>query len=235
MTQVNVATAFKGTITSIQIGSAAGPTLHDGRKQVKTALAVAGLVLGACASTVALADDAARARLTNYMCASCHGPDGHSASTGFPKLAGQQAPYIKQQLKAFKERKRDDPPARAYMFGMSSQLTEDMMDELAKHYSSKSPMKSAAVDTSKNELGKAIFEKGLSDIGVPACQMCHGPNAEGRDLYPRLAGQYPEYLLKQMLFFQSGARANAPLMHAVSESMTFDQIQAVVNYAASRN
>lgn len=201
---------------------------------MKVVAAVAGLALGVCAVAPAFAGEAERARLTNYMCASCHGPDGHSASTGFPKLAGQQAAYIKQQLIAFKERKRDDPPARAYMYGMSSQLTEEMMQELAAYYASKPPMKAAAVDTSKNELGKAIFENGLSSIGVPACQLCHGPNAEGRDFYPRLAGQYPEYLLKQMLFFQSGSRANAPLMHAVSEQMTFDQMQAVINYAASR-
>ena len=232
--QVNVPCGVAGTIASIQIGSDLGSTHRDGRNQVKKALAVAGLVLGACASTVALADDVARARLTNYMCASCHGPDGHSASTGFPKLAGQQAAYLKQQLIAFKERKRDDPPARAYMYGMASQLTEEMMQELASYYSSKSPMKASAVDVSQNELGKSIFEKGVASIGVPACQLCHGPNAEGRDMYPRLAGQYPEYLLKQMIFFQSGSRANAPLMHAVSEQMTFEQIQAVVNYAASR-
>lgn len=32
-------------------------------------------------------------------CASCHGPDGQS--TGAPQLAGQQAPYIQQQLVEF--------------------------------------------------------------------------------------------------------------------------------------
>jgi cytochrome c553 len=82
--------------------------------------------------------------------------------------------------------------------------------------------------------GKAIYEQGVVEQGIPACQTCHGPNAEGKEVYPRLAGQYPEYLLKQLLFFQSMARANAPVMHGVSDTMTFSQMQSVATYAASK-
>jgi cytochrome c553 len=199
------------------------------------AIAAAGLTLllagGAC---IGFAADTEIQRLTTYVCATCHGADGNSTSSAYPKLAGQQAMYIEQQLKAFKDRKRDDPPARAYMYGFSSQLTPDVMKKLASYYAAQAPMSGKAGDESVMEQGKALYEEGLPQNAVPACKICHGANAEGKDFYPRLAGQYPEYLLKQMLFFQSATRSNAPIMHGVTDAMTFAQMQAVAAYAASR-
>jgi len=199
------------------------------------AIAAAGLALllagGAC---IALAADTEMQRLTTYVCATCHGADGNSTASAYPKLAGQQALYIERQLKAFKDRQRDDPPARAYMYGFTSQLTPDMMKQLASYYAAQAPMSSKAGDESAMGLGKAIWEEGLPEHAVPACKICHGANAEGKDFYPRLAGQFPEYLLKQLLFFQSATRSNAPIMHGVTDAMTFSQMQAVASYAASR-
>jgi cytochrome c553 len=199
------------------------------------AIATAGLafVLAGGAST-GFAADAELQRLTTYVCATCHGVDGNSTSSAYPKLAGQQAVYIEHQLQAFKERKRDDPPARAYMYGFSSQLTPDVMKKLAAYYAAQAPMSAKGGDDAAMQEGKAIWEEGLPQHAVPACKICHGANAEGKDFYPRLAGQYPEYLLKQMLFFQSATRSNAPIMHGVTDAMNFAQMQAVANYAASR-
>ena len=49
--------------------------------------------------------------------------------------------------------------------------------------------------------GKNIFENGKGD--VPACQSCHGQNAEGNDSLgtPRLAGQIYQFLVKQLTDF----------------------------------
>lgn len=173
-------------------------------------------------------------RLTTYICATCHGTDGNGTSSAFPRLAGQHAVYLEAQLKAFKDQTRGDPSAQAYMWGMSSLLTPDTIKQLAAYYASQKPSAGKAGDAALMTAGKAIFEQGIGEQGVPACQTCHGANAQGKDVYPRLAGQYPEYLLKQLLFFQSLARSNAPLMHEVSDTMTFAQMQAVATYAASK-
>jgi len=58
------------------------------------------------------------------------------------------------------------------------------------------------------------------------CIACHGPDAKTPILpmYPKLAGQNPQYLLQQMQDIKSGARSNANsaamkgVMHLVDES-----------------
>ena len=58
--------------------------------------------------------------------------------------------------------------------------------------------------------------------------------AEGKEAIPRLAGQHPAYLVKQLAYFKAQLRANAPVMHAVTDKMTFEQMEAVATYAASK-
>jgi cytochrome c553 len=173
-------------------------------------------------------------RLTSYVCATCHGPDGNGTSSAFPRLAGQHAAYLEAQLKAFRNQIRADPSAQAYMWAMSSMLTLDTIKQLAAYYASQVPVGGKPGDAALMTAGELIYEQGIAEQGVPACRTCHGSNAQGKEIYPRLAGQYPEYLLKQLLFFQSLARANAPLMHAVTDTMTFAQMQAVATFAASK-
>jgi cytochrome c553 len=182
---------------------------------------------------MALAADEETERLVASVCATCHGADGNSTSPAFPKLAGQHALYLEHQLIAFKDRRRDDPPAKAYMFGVASALTPDQIRNLASYYAARPPMTGEPGSEALMEVGKAIYEEGLPQHAVPACKICHGANAEGKDFYPRLAGQFPQYLLKQLLFFQSATRTNAPIMHGVTDAMTFAQMQAVASYAAS--
>jgi cytochrome c553 len=45
------------------------------------------------------------------------------------------------------------------------------------------------------------------------CTACHGADGNsGSPEYPKLAGQHPEYLVKQLTEFKSGKRANAVMM-----------------------
>ena len=83
-------------------------------------------------------------------------------------------------------------------------------------------------------MGKRIFDSGLPDSGIPACASCHGDNAQGKDAIPRLAGQHPEYLVKQLAAFKSQQRGNAPVMHVVTDKMTLDQMRAIAEYSASK-
>src|SRR5450631_4613956 len=72
--------------------------------------------------------DAQRSALqkTIETCAACHGSSGRSVSPTFPKLAAQTAPYLELQLHAFKDQTRADPDAQAYMWGMASQLNDEL-------------------------------------------------------------------------------------------------------------
>jgi cytochrome c553 len=173
-------------------------------------------------------------QLATQACANCHGPNGDGISPAFPRLAGQQAAYIEAQLAAFRDHSRGDPSAMAYMWGMASQLDGQSVTQLAAYYGSQRPVPGAPGDQAAMAKGKVIYEQGLSDEGVPPCITCHGANAEGKDNIPRLGGQYQAYLVKQLAYFKSQLRGNAPVMHAVTYQMTFEQMEAATVYAASR-
>jgi len=194
------------------------------------------LVALACAAPSLQAQEADAGRLAAQVCASCHGPRGDSISPAFPKIAGQRPEYLENQLKANRDRTRADPMAQAYMWGMTSQLGDDMIKRLAAFYSGQKPAPGKAGNAALMQKGGAIYAQGIPEAKIQPCASCHGKSAEGNAVFPRLAGQHAEYLVKQLVLFKSALRegSNAPMMHAISTGMTFEQMEAVAAYLASR-
>ena len=66
------------------------------------------------------------------------------------------------------------------------------------------------------------------------CQACHGldGNSATPD-YPRLAGQYPDYLAKALRDYKSGARKN-PIMAGFAGALTVKDIDNLAAYYASQ-
>lgn len=184
----------------------------------------------------AIAQDSVGRKLATEVCSSCHGPRGESVSSAFPRLAGQQAQYLDVQLKAFRDRTRGDPMAQAYMWGMASQLDDASIASLATYYSSQKAVHGAPGAANAAAQGKAIYEAGIAGANAQPCATCHGKDGEGNGIYPRLAGQHSEYLVKQLVVFKSSLRAdtNAAIMHNISSAMSFEQMEAVAAYLAAR-
>lgn len=166
------------------------------------------------------------------VCGTCHGPEGNSTNPMFPRLAGQHSDYIVRELKFFKEQSRGDPYAIGYMWGMASGLSDETINALAQYYSVQKmgPGKSHTPATIAR--GRDIFEHGVPTEGVPACAACHGPDALGTDMFPRLAGQHAEYVMKQLASFQSNMR-NIAMMHGVAQNLRTPEMQAVADYLES--
>ena len=66
------------------------------------------------------------------VCAACHGAEGRALIPNYPHLAGQNAPYLVKQLKAFKDGSRKEPLMVPFM----APLTEADMENLAAYYAS---------------------------------------------------------------------------------------------------
>ena len=66
------------------------------------------------------------------------------------------------------------------------------------------------------------------------CQACHGldGNSATPD-YPKLAGQYPDYLAKALRDYKSGARKN-PIMAGMAGALTTNDIDNLSAYYASQ-
>ena len=65
-------------------------------------------------------------------CASCHGPAAHGTES-LPRLAGQQALYLENQLKDFNKRARSND--NAVMHAVASKLTELEIKALSEYLS----------------------------------------------------------------------------------------------------
>jgi cytochrome c553 len=204
------------------------------RRDTAIALAAA-LALAGCANIERSRDvgnpDVAGRTLAMQVCSNCHGVDGNSISPNFPRLAGQPAPYIAMQLKSFRAHQRRDPSGFEYMWGLSRKLTDAQIDSIAVYFQDSAPTANPAGSGPRAGAGKSIFERGVPDEHVPACTTCHGENAQGRDGFPRLAGQHADYVRKQLDVFQrTEGRPEGAVMKAVAHELKPQEIVAVADY-----
>lgn len=66
------------------------------------------------------------------------------------------------------------------------------------------------------------------------CQACHGVDGNSQNAdYPKLGGQYPDYLAKALRDYKSGARKN-PIMGAFAGTMSTADIENVAAYYAAQ-
>jgi cytochrome c553 len=214
-------------------GLTAGPARYLGRTAT-AGLALAALLLAACSGTAPKGESAdAVVAGTVHVCSSCHGPDGRSISSTFPRLAGQQKDYLVAQLQAFRDHTRADPHAKTYMWGMAARLSDPTIEAIAAYYSAQPPVPGEPASSPEITAGKRIFTEGIPSESVPPCMSCHGEKAAGNGPIPRLAGQHPAYLARQLEAFASNARANV-IMHRNSKDLTAVQISEVTAYLATQ-
>ncbi|MGA9855681.1 MAG: c-type cytochrome [Gammaproteobacteria bacterium] len=165
----------------------------------------------------------------------CHSTQGNNPDLGFiPRLAAQNQTYIEEQLKAFRDGSRADPPATIYMWPIVQALSDLQIRQAAEWFASQPTPAPFPPGAAASE-GKEIFLHGVLKSDVPACASCHGEKAEGNGMFPRLAGQSPQYLLAQLRYFRSGVRndKNADIMKQVSIHLTDSQMNAVADYLSS--
>ncbi len=175
-------------------------------------------------------------KIAGETCAACHANDGNSPASANPKLAGQFSEYLHRQLVNFKPQgskkaERDN----AVMAGMVAPLSNDDMRNVAAYYAAQKLKPAAAKDKDLAALGQKLYRGGNAAAGVPACAGCHGPTGAGMPAqYPRISGQFAEYIEAQLKAFRTGARANDPngMMRGVAAKLSDRDIQAVAEYAA---
>ncbi len=184
-----------------------------------------GLSLLAMSFTAA-AQDAAASANTPETCGVCHGIDGNSPAAAFPNLAGQNARYLYLQLKDFKEGRRNDP----LMSPIAKHLEKKDMQDLAKYFAEQKPKPVAfKADNARASAGKKIADDAL-------CPMCHLGGLVGQNEIPRVAGQHPEYVRKQLVDFRARNRTNdAGSMTAYSSNLSDEDIENLVHYIGSLN
>ena len=182
------------------------------------------------------ADPAKGQVIASQVCVACHAADGNSIAPANPKIAGQFSEYLHKQLVNFKpEAGKKAERENAVMAGIVATLSPDDMKNLAAYYAAQKLKPAAAKDKTLAAAGQKLWRGGNVATGVPACAGCHGPDGSGIPAqYPRIAGQYAEYIEAQLKSFQQGQRANDTngMMRGVAARMTDREMKAVADYAA---
>ncbi len=195
--------------------------------------ALAGLALAASqAQAESLVDGSADdGKAKALTCTACHGPEGNSANALWPNIAGQNAPYLLAQLKAFKDGSRQDP----LLSSQALLLTDQDMADLAVYFGSLPGAVQAVADPAHVARGEALYRGGNSENGVAACIACHGPTGRGNPaaVYPALQGQHAAYTAKQLNAYADGARetdGKTRMMRDIAVRLSKDDIEAISSY-----
>ena len=163
-------------------------------------------------------------------CARCHGFDGASDGSGaFPRLDGQSAQYLADQLRRFASGDRQN----ALMQPIAKALKDDEIGAVAQYYANVHtvPLPSRPVPAQLRDRGKQVAEVGDLSVRVQACESCHGPNGEGEPVsgVPYLGGQYSHYISLQIQMFRQGYRKSQQMI-VPAHNLSEQDITAVAAY-----
>jgi cytochrome c553 len=202
--------------------------------------ALAGAVAAACLLSQSApaqqpaADPVKGQQIASGVCAACHAADGNSTISVNPRLAGQAAEYLVKQLTDLAKPIGDKTGREnSVMRALAMTLSDSDRLSVAAYFSGQAPKFEVARDKESAALGQKIYRAGIPEKAVPACAGCHGPAGAGLPvLYPRIGGQYAEYVAAQLKAFREGSRRNSLPMQQIAFRMSDPEIIAVADFAA---
>ena len=166
------------------------------------------------------------------VCAACHGADGNSQNTIWPKLAGQHADYATRQSIMVREQQREV----AAMYPVVANISDQDLADISAYYEQQD-LQPGVADEALVDQGEAVYQAGNAESGVPACAACHGPSGSGIPgaLYPRLGGQHADYTANRLKDYRNGVVNGggdpySRIMAGVAENMTDEEIESVSSY-----
>jgi cytochrome c553 len=169
-------------------------------------------------------------------CEDCHGAagQGYVGYLVMPRLAGQTTVYLEAQLRNFAEGRR----GRELFINMARVhgVSPEARSALALHFRDANPRPFGGAPHHLVATGKRTYEEGAPAANIPACSACHGPDAKGQGVNPRLAGQIYPYIVARLSKWRgrysaetSNVGASAQMVR-ISHQMTQSQIAALAAY-----
>ena len=150
---------------------------------------------------VAMADDAAE--LYTEQCAACHGAQAlGNAATFSPRLAGQNAAYLREQTLAYQQGRRgthpDDVQGQAMRI-LLRDLSAQQVDALSV-YLAALIAPAPANESNPDGPGATLY--------ASHCATCHGQHGQGAEsiFVPRLSILSSWYLKAQLMAYENGWR-----------------------------
>ena len=162
--------------------------------------------------------DAKRGKEVSYTCLGCHGIDGYKNAYpmySVPQLEGQHPEYLVAALQGYATATaRTSPCTRR-----PPTLSEQDIADIAAYFA-----------------GKPLTPTGKSGLAVPKaaqlCSACHGADGVAvAPIYPSLAGQHQDYLVRALGEYAKGGRKN-PVMTGFAANLKDADIAVISAYYA---
>lgn len=154
-------------------------------------------------------------------CLGCHGVVSYNniyPTYKVPKLGNQHKDYIVSALKAYRSGERLHPTMRAHAVNLSDVEISKIADYFSSFKLSEQKIQSSDI--------KMIDE-------ANSCVGCHG--ADGNSMipsFPKIAGQYEDYLYQALKSYQNGQRTNA-IMSGIANTLNEKQMKKLSKYFSS--
>ncbi len=150
-------------------------------------------------------------------CGACHGASGISSDSKIPTLAGQDAQYLVDAIKAYQDESRQQEAMHKTLAGSS--LSD--IQHVAAFYS---------IQSSRPAEEKTFSAKELAD----KCERCHAPGMENpMMIFPKIRGQNREYLIKALKSYRDNQRGSSP-MHKMSLPYNEAVIESIATWYANQ-
>jgi cytochrome c553 len=187
------------------------------------AVAIAAIALWALAGVAraqqpaaAASGDLHRGKTLSYTCLGCHGIDGYKNAYpdySVPELEGQTPDYLAAALHGY----RDGDRSHLTMHSQASSLSDQDILDIASYFA-----------------GKPLTPTGKPQGTVPKaaalCTSCHGQDGVAiAPIYPSLAGQHEDYLVRAIEEYQKGGRKN-PIMKGFAATLKDEDIREIARY-----
>lgn len=174
-----------------------------------------------------LKGDPARGAEAFEICEGCHkrGATG-SVSGAYPRLAGQHATVLIEQITDIRSGKRSNPKMKP--FAHEQIVSPQEIADIAAY------LQALPVPPNLGKGPGTALARG-KELYVRDCATCHGDRGEGNGekFFPMIAGQHYQYLLRETRFIRDGERGNAnPDMVKVIKPYTNEDLEAVADYMA---
>lgn len=184
--------------------------------QAPAAPAPAAAPAAAAPAPSASPPDARHGKLVSYTCLGCHGVDGYKnayPTYSVPELLGQNEQYLLTALHGY----RDGDRSHITMHSQTETLSEQDMADVAAFFA-----------------GKPLVASGKAQGSLPQaaqlCVSCHGQDGVAvAPIYPSLAGQHEDYLVRALDEYKHGGRKNA-IMRTFAANLSEADIATIASY-----
>ena len=175
-----------------------------------------------------LKEDAARGAEAFEICQGCHKVGGTGSTSGaYPRLAGQHATVLIEQLTDIRSGVRKNP--KMHPFAEGQVLTIQEIADIAAY------LQALPIPPNLGRGPGTALARG-KELYARDCATCHGDKGEGKAerFFPLVAGQHYKYLLREARLIRDGKRGNAnPDMVKVIRSYSDDDLDAVADYISA--